>query len=390
MNEEIGKPKILIVDDTPINLKLLVNALSANYEILVATNGENALRLAETEQPDLILLDIMMPEMDGYEVCRRLKAHPTLQAIPVIFVTAMEAEAAETKGFMLGAVDYVVKPFNVNIVSLRIKNQLELQQYRQHLEKLVEQRTAELEKSKTSAESGNRAKRDFLMIISHELRTPLNQIIGYSDLLEPLLTEGESKKFLGNITKAGSSLLQLIENTIAFVSMEHATKRADCSPFYLRDFLDQLQQEFAADALKKGIQLVWSVDESIPDYVEGDEKRLKFAMQQLIGNAIKFTHEGAVSLEVLPAPERDPPEPPDTVLFKVKDSGIGIAEESNETIFKCFTQIEPVTTRKYGGIGLGLSIVKRCVELMDGRFWHQSQLGKGSVFAFTVHLPPAG
>ncbi|MEO5339869.1 MAG: ATP-binding protein [Magnetococcus sp. MYC-9] len=381
------KPRILIVDDMPTNLKLLANALLADYEVIVAPHGAKALQFAATGELDLILLDVMMPEMDGYEVCRRLKEDPNTREIPVIFITSMEDESSETLGLQLGAVDYVIKPFNINIVRLRIKNQLELRQHRRHLEELVAQRTAELEKTRAAAEAGNRAKQEFLMVVSHELRTPLNQIIGFSELLGPLLADTESKHFLEIVSRAGSSLLELIEDILAFVAMEHAPELAPKRPFSLGRFLRRMQALHTPAATEKGLELTFSLAEGLPESVRGDEQRLQHALRKLIANAIKFTASGSVLVEVAPCPTR---ELPDAILFKVTDTGIGIPEGAQEAIFQDFTQLEPAQKRRHGGMGLGLAIFKRCVERMGGRFWYEQPPAQGSVFAFAVPLPAVG
>ncbi|MBF0161106.1 MAG: response regulator, partial [Magnetococcales bacterium] len=356
------------------NLKLLASALMPDYAVIIATHGAKALQLAEAEAPDLILLDVMMPEMNGYEVCRRLKANLHTKEIPVIFITAMEDETSEGLGLQLGAVDYVIKPFNVNIIRLRIKNQLELCQHRRHLEQMVAQRTQELETARAAAESGNRAKQEFLMVVSHELRTPLNQIIGFSDLLEPLLADAEAKYFLDIVSKAGASLLTLIDDIIAFISMEHTPTPSDKTSFSLHPLLQELQTLQQQAATAKGITLTVSVAENLPDLLLGDRQRLKQALRQLISNAVKFTQAGSVVVEVSRFQMQ---ETPDAILFKVSDTGTSIPVEAQESIFDCFTQVEAAQRRSHGGMGLGLAIFKRCVELMDGRYWYEAPPTQG-------------
>ncbi|MBF0530158.1 MAG: response regulator, partial [Deltaproteobacteria bacterium] len=241
MQPEKNKPLILIVDDTPTNIQVLAEALRTDYRVKVATSGKLALDILGKKdgRPDIILLDVMMPVMDGYEVCALLKSSPTTKDIPVIFITAMIGEDDERKGLELGAVDYIRKPFKPSLVKARIRNHLDLKRYRDHLEEMVEQRTSELKQAKEAAEAANRAKSIFISTMSHELRTPLNHIIGFIDLVRSKdygEINPEQEEYLGYALASGRHLLALVNNIPDFASLD--AKEIELKPrdLNIRDF----------------------------------------------------------------------------------------------------------------------------------------------------------
>jgi len=195
------KHRILVVDDTAENIDVLISLLKSDYMLVAARSGEKALEMVAKNPPDLILLDIMMPDMDGYETCRHLKADEKTRLIPIIFVTAMSEAMDETKAFNLGAVDYVTKPFVPVVIKARIKMHLALKDYQNHLEDMVNDRTQQLEDAKTSAQAANMAKSEFLRNMSHELRTPLNGVLSASEMISDY---GSGEELLGiqNVSKA--------------------------------------------------------------------------------------------------------------------------------------------------------------------------------------------
>ncbi|MBF0108844.1 MAG: response regulator [Magnetococcales bacterium] len=383
------QPRILIVDDQRSNIDVLRDILQ-DYDRTIALNGQQALKVARSKKPpDLILLDIMMPEMDGYEVCSILKGDPVTQDIPIIFVTAKREVADETKGLQLGAVDYITKPFNASIVRHRIGVHLELKRHRDQLEDLVRERTRELiearnvaESRKKAAEEGIRAKNEFLAIISDELRNPLNSIIGFTSFLgEPDLPQEERDQYLEIINGASSSLLNLINEMIELAKVEAREVRLQPEPFDLGRLLEGVITEFNPKAEKKGLELTMHLPDGLPTILTGDAKRLQQVLRHLLKNAVGFTNQGEIMLRVERKSQTDTEE---IIHFMVRDTGVGIPKSKQELIFQEFTQLEQAFRRSHGGLGLGLTICKRFIPLMGGEMWVESEEDKGSTFHFTA------
>ncbi|MEO5345181.1 MAG: response regulator [Magnetococcus sp. YQC-9] len=379
--------RVLIVDDQPGNIDLLKEWL-ADHHRLVALSGPQALRAAMTgDPPDLILLDIMMPEMNGYEVCQKLREYERTREIPVIFVTARKEVADESEGFRLGAVDYITKPFHGEIVRRRVANHLELKRHRDALEQAVAARTLELrlakeeaERAREMAESGNRAKSTFLAHMSHEIRTPLNAILGVNELLMEAEATSEQKRYLEMARKASESLLALVSDVLDFSKIEAGQFDPESSAFDLPALLVGTAEIMLLPAREKGIDLAWQLDSALPRHVRGDPNRLRQILLNLLGNAVKFTLEGSVTLEARPGDY-------ERILFAIRDTGIGIPVDKLASIFQPFRQADLSITRKYGGSGLGLSICALLVEKMGGRISVESTVGTGSRFSFSLELP---
>ncbi|MEO5349032.1 MAG: response regulator [Magnetococcus sp. YQC-3] len=377
-----GQQQLLLVDDMESNILMLNEALSEEYRTFFAMDGPSALEMVAARRPDLILLDIQMPGMDGLEVCRRLKADPRHARIPVIFITSLAEHAAESAGLDLGAVDYISKPFNPAIVRSRVKNHLALKQYQDHLEELVRERTAELETARDRAESANRAKSDFLANMSHEIRTPMNSIIGMTELVLESEGEAENKKYLSTVLSSAKSLLYLINNVLDLSKIESRKLELESIVFDLRQALEGVIEPMQVLAQAKNIALSGEVEERLPNCFKGDPIRLCQVVMNLVGNAIKFTEKGQVRLTVAQEGEG-------RLHFAVTDTGIGIPADRQPYIFDSFTQADSSTTRKFGGTGLGTTIAKGIVDKMGGRIWVESSEGQGSVFHFVIPLPEA-
>jgi signal transduction histidine kinase len=396
MDQPDSRPKILIVDDTPTNIQLLAEALHARYQIKVATTGKAALAIAQQpgSRPDLILLDVMMPEMDGYEVCRQLKRDSATQGIPVIFVTARDDIVDEELGLHLGAADYLTKPVKVGILQQRVRNLLErehlrkeVEAQRDQLEARVAERTLALSIAKEAAEAANRAKSVFLANMSHELRTPMNGIIGMTELLRRHVTDPKALDKLDKVTQSAQRLLGIINDIldISKIEAEHLTLEEVEFKFDL--VLENLTSQLETKVAEKGLQL--SIDmapELAGMTLTGDPLRLGQILLNLAGNAVKFTEQGSISVRVWLAEDT----PVDVLLrCEVQDTGIGIAPEDQKRMFAAFEQADGSMTRKYGGTGLGLAISKRLAHLMGGDVGVESAVGQGSTFWLTARLGKA-
>ncbi|MEN8256332.1 MAG: response regulator [Thermodesulfobacteriota bacterium] len=413
------KYTLLLVDDVPANIKVLIEALEDEYEIIIATSGKRALRWAASDSPpDLVLLDIMMPEMDGYEVCRRLKEDPLTRQIPVIFVTAINEEEEETKGLAMGAVDYVHKPYSLSIIKARIATQLalkvqrdklaqaqeELQEANVKLEDRVAERTADLmstneklmeeiyEHKKTSdalaqasiaAGQASKAKRDFLDNMSHEIRTPINGIMGFASLLDVADLPERQKAYVEMISASTERLLDTVDKVLDFAKIEAEDFQLSGRVFDVADLLDNTRREVVDKASQKGLALRCDTKSDLPEKVAGDPHRLQQVLINLLDNAIKFSPQG----EIVLAAKVDKHFDGGALLhFEVRDQGEGIAKSKQETIFGAFNQADTSNTRKYEGTGLGLTISALLVQMMGGEIWVESRPGAGSTFHITVGL----
>ena len=383
--------RILIVDDSPANIEILLGMLEDDYGLSFATSGRQALaRLAKGYRPNLILLDVMMPEMDGYEVCVALKQDARTQDIPVIFVTAKTDADSETQALVAGAVDFIHKPVNRAVVRARVKLHLELTQHRHHLEDLVYARTRELAEARDDAESANRAKSAFLVNMSHELRTPMNHIIGFAHRLGREIQDPRAKHLVGQIHHASRVLLGLINDILDLARLESGRLRLETLTFDLLSLLDRAENGIQDSATRKGLVLVREVDPNLPSLLKGDPIRLQQILGNLLGNAVKFSEQGRIALRVRLS--KAYPEAV-AVQFEVEDQGIGLSAELQTKLFQTFKQGDGSDTRQYGGVGLGLALSQRLVVLMGGEMGVRSTPDQGSCFWFRVRLgvspPPA-
>jgi signal transduction histidine kinase len=397
MNESVGmgnvRPKILAIDDTPTNLMVLAGALSKDYAFQLACSGAAGLAMAEVAPPDLILLDVMMPEMDGHETCRRFKAMPALADIPIIFVTALTDCVSELIGLELGAVDYLHKPINIDIAQQRIRNLLErealrreVEQHRHQLERLVATRTVELTDARDAAEVANLAKSTFLANMSHELRTPLGIMLGFNNLLQLKATDPSLKDKYLKIATAGTELLAMIEDILQVSKMEADRAAAGCQIFSPKALLSLVEARFSAKAQAKGLALVQEIDPQLPKKLSGSPARIKQVLNYLMSNAIKFSDHGRITLRMVMAQQTGLGV---TVRLEVQDQGIGIAPHHFGKLFQSFSQVDDSMTRRHAGMGIGLALCKHLAETMGGSIGVDSEPDQGSRFWVSLTLQPS-
>jgi len=387
--ETNSKQLILLVDDKPTNLKVLSDfLLDSGYEILVAKDGEKALKQIQRVTPDLILLDVMMPGIDGFETCRRLKASDTTKDIPVIFMTALADSADKVKGLTLGGVDYITKPIQREETLARIQVHLRLRSL-----------AKQLQTAKDAAEMANQAKSAFLAKMSHELRTPLNAILGFAQIMnrDPTLTP-EQQEHLGIINRSGEHLLELINDVLDMSKIEAGRMAFHTTNFDLSRLLNTIEEMLGFKARAKGLQFTLDLASDVPQYIKTDERKLRQVLINLVGNAIKFTETGGIVLRVssLPPPATESPtsspfphssiSPTCALKFEVEDTGPGISPEEMAGLFEVFVQTE-TGRNSQEGTGLGLPISQQFARMMGGDITATSQAGRGTTFTVRLQLP---
>jgi len=544
------KYSILIIDDEKSNIIVLSDILKSEYKVFAVRDSREAVETAEEDIPDLILLDIIMPEMDGYAVITELKKSEKTRDIPVIFISGLDNIEAEEAGLALGAADYIPKPFNSSIVNLRVKNQIKLierirqqalmaqishnflsdsrietlysdtlrivgefmdtatvllyelaadrsalvcqnewikpglnlktrigdkfelkettlsvinklltnnaddiclhsknpavqhilKPQRDYLDNFIttpifikgemrgilvfsredenhewnESETdlailvssifsgvferneiehdlnavlnlkAELVTAKEQAEHLSRAKSEFLSRMSHEMRTPMNSIMGIMQIINMNSIPENLKDYIKEIEKASKNLLHLIDDVLDITSMEYGAIKLSYAAFNANILFKNILQTACHNASEKQQIIKSNIDPTIPDSMTGDEKRLKQVIANLLANAIKFTPEqGEIYFEVRVLSGENGII---TLQITVTDNGIGIAKEQQDKLFQIFEQVDGSNTRAFGGIGIGLAISRRIIEMMGGKIWVESELNKGASFHFTCKL----
>lgn len=385
----MNHPQILAIDDTPENLLALGRALEPEFRVCLARSGDAGLELACASPPDLILLDVMMPEMDGFETCRRLKADPLLCNIPVIFITVQGEVESEARGLALGASDYITKPFNVDLTRLRIHNLLERERLRKvtenrhdQLRELIRTCTQELAQAREAADAANIAKSAFLANMSHEMRTPLHAINGLAYMMRRSGLGERQLQQLNRLELASQQLLELIDRVIEFSAIEVGQFSVASTNFNLPDLIrstmQQIQNQAQAKGLNVSIAIPW-----LPDEVHGNASCLSQILLNYLSNAVKFTDHGEILLRgrLLEETATDV-----TLYFEVQDTGIGMTGTQLEHIFGAFEQVDNSLTRRYGGLGLGLSFTRHLAHLMGAEVGVDSTPGQGSRFWLKARL----
>ena len=370
------RSKIILVDDIQSNLDQGRNILKQFYDVYPAPSAERLFVMLEKITPDLILLDIEMPGMDGYEAIKILKADERYNLIPVIFLTSKTDDNSEYKGLDLGAADYVSKPFSGPLLFKRIESQL-----------LIVRQTKELKAALTEAKNASIAKGSFLANMSHEIRTPMNAVIGMIQIAVKSNDMEKIKYCLNMIENSSIHLLNLINDILDMSKIEAGKLELENAPVNIKTMLIKINSLVMEKIIGKNIRFNVILGQDVGRHYTGDELRLSQVIANLLSNAVKFTPEGGViDLFIDKTGEENGLE---LLRFTVKDTGIGMTEKQMSKLFNAFTQAESDTTRKFGGTGLGLTISKSIVEKMGGRIWVESEVGKGSSFIFEINLEKA-
>lgn len=355
---------ILIIDDTPANLDVLTRFLTdRGHKVRPAINGEIGLRAAAKAPPDVILLDIQMPGMNGFEVCERLKADPATEQIPVIFISALDALDDKVRAFNAGGVDYITKPFQVTEVMARVESQLRIQWQRRRIEAL------------------SAFKDDLIGIVSHDLKNPLGIILTSADMMQESLSENEpvNPQLVTFIRRAGWSMLSLIQDLLDNARTE---QRIPLRLAYvsLQEVIDEQLNAFPLTARNKAIRLekVFSPDQVL---VRIDSRRFAQVVNNLISNAIKYSPEHTtVTVRVHREGEQ--------ARVEVADQGYGIPADALPHIFEKFYRVNTEKHMLEEGTGLGLPIARMLIEQHGGTLNATSLPGAGSTFTITLPILP--
>lgn len=443
--------RILVVDDSRTQATHLARLLQeVGHEVDVLHDSTQVLDRLREESYDLLLSDIIMPELNGYDLCRAVKREPGLDSIPVILLTSLRSTSDILEGLAAGADNFVTKPYNPETLCKRVGDALAsgdgrrsadsvdfvFQQKRFRIDASrqqmltflmstfedftysksrqreasqaaamrLEQKTRQLEQAnreaaehkrrgdelsleKERAESANMAKNRFVATMSHELRTSLNGIIGLAQLLAAGNTDPKHREYLDLLLTSSQNMIRLVNDVLDLSKIEADRLEQENIVFDIHQLLEEMWLAFEHRADAKGVKFEISLSDDVPRQVRGERLHLRHVLMNLCSNALKFTDSGNITLRCT----RVESQTSDCVLrFEVEDTGIGIPADRLRDIFEPFTQADVSATREFGGTGLGLTIARRLVEFMGGTLSVESRIGEGSRFHFQVGFPEAG
>ena len=375
---QAGSPSILVVDDDPV-VRSLVRATLENdgFGVIEAADGIEGCHLYRDYRPDLLLVDVVMPRMDGYELCRELRSRPESAYVPIVVATSLDDVESIACAYEAGATDFIPKPLNWLVLNHRVRYILRasraFEELRRNQDRLIAARDA--------AEAANRAKSEFIANMSHELRTPLNAIIGFSGMMSDRMFGPLGDRYLeyaNIIGDSGRHLLAIITDILELAKSDANRLSLAEEPVDIGRVVylsSTIVQEMARQAQ---VEFVSEIEEGLPPLV-GDQAKMTQILVNLLSNAIKFTAPGGgVRLSVQSGAGGG-------IILRVKDTGIGMSAEQIPIALAPFGQIDAGLDRKYDGVGLGLPLTKRLVELHGGTISIASEPGKGT--AVSVHLP---
>lgn len=363
---------VLVVDDNKENLKVVSNFLKEmGYQIALSLGAHDAMKILEENDIDLILLDIMMPEVDGYTMCREVKKSDKLKDIPVIFLTAKTDTSDLVEGFAAGGVDYITKPFHKQELIVRVQNHLELAYSRKRIVAQAEQII-----------KINKTKERLYSVIAHDIKSPFANIsMLLSTVAEGYLEPGteEYNEILQSINSSTKETYGLLENLLQWTKSQTGDLECNPEPLMLGELVDKTIRFLRPNALKKNIQVTVSTPPDIQ--VFADRNMLQSVLQNLTANAIKFTHEeGHVDIEARQENNK--------VLIDISDSGVGMSKEALRKLFVDGQHFTTQGTNSERGSGLGLMLVKDFVRRNNGELQVESEPGKGTRFSITLPTEP--
>lgn len=370
IKKETSPQTIMIIDDNLANLEIAQKILNDNnFDVIIAVSAEEADEIMQYETPDLILLDIMMPGVNGFEYCKKLKNDPKKQDIPIIFLTALTQPEDLVRGFAMGGADYITKPFSKDVLLTRVKNQLELV----NRNRIIIEQNLHLKRL-------NEEKNALLSITAHDLKNPLTAIMGSAELL---LKRAEISEIEENfnlveiITSSSKKALNIIQDLLEVQALEEGKVKITRTHFDARDVVIQSVDEFMYAAAKKKIKINYEEDEKECSLFT-DQKKFARIIDNLISNAIKFSppnSEVNVKCECIDLSKNNP-----IIRVTIQDSGPGFTKSDLEKLYTKFAKLSAKPTGNESSTGLGLSIVKKIVELLDGIIELRTKENEGSTF----------
>lgn len=361
-------PTVLIVDDNSNNVKIIALALQPlNFKLVIATNGKTAIEMVDKTRPDLVLLDVMMPGMDGYETCKIIKSKEENSNLPVIFLTALTDKENTLKGFESGGVDYITKPFNKDELISRVKTHLELKLTRD-----------ELEQTSKYLYSLNAVKDKLFSVIGHDLRSPLGSVKMYLEYLSETLDELPPDKLHSTFDILGKTVdevFSLLENLLGWAKSQSGNLSINKEVIVLNDLINNVYSLNKGNLKFKNIS--FSLNIAPETTIFADLISITAVFRNLLSNAIKFTPEGgSISVNSVIVNEN--------VVIEFKDTGIGISEENMVKIFDSTQHITTFGTNREVGSGLGINLCKDFTMKNGGNLWVKSVVGEGSSFFLSL------
>lgn len=364
---------ILLVEDDNTSRELLVHRLvNCGYQVLQAACGKDAKEMVLCCLPDLILLDITLPDINGLKILESLKCNTKTSSIPVIIVSGRDSNDDVIQGLNLGASDYITKPYQWGIIIARVKSALRSVEATKLLKEALYQERLTVQ-----------SKSDFLVNMSHEIRTPLNGILGLLQLMNQTPLSDDQKQYTKLMNTSGDALMHVVNNLLDLSRAEAGLLELDNGAFNLEELVKGVSEIIYSKACQKGLDIYIHVDEGINLDVIGDSNRISQILTNYAANALKFTESGCITFQIKANEGTDK-----SCCYKlvVEDTGIGLSEEAQKRLFQKFIQADSSVVNEYGGSGLGLSICKQLAEVMGGHVGMLSEEGKGTQFWLEIPL----